>query len=319
MLCAGALLPIEEWTHANSLQVAPTGEILQSVRHLDTVIAISPLFDHIAWRIGRFHSDFAFPNPGDQFYHEHFVRMLDSGNLLLFDNGNGRPAAEGGQYSRALELALDWNSRTATKVWEYRHRLSSSGGAPVYKYADKVGSAERLENGNTIIMFGADIDPVTLLTRDPQTYTLVEADGSPEAGAVAVADMQIPGATAVYRALPVQTLFGEVPCAPPVITGASANPSVLWPPNHQFVDVTVDYSASLSCPATCALSVTSNEPPGDDQEPEWVIVDAHQVRLRAERFGDGSGRIYSITIRCTNAAGATSQTATVLVPHDHSH
>jgi hypothetical protein len=319
MVCAGTLLPMEEWTHSNSLQVAPTGEILQSVRHLDTVIAISPLFDRIAWRIGRFRSDFTFPNPSDTFYHQHFVRMLDSGNLLLFDNGNGRPKAEGGLYSRALELALDWTSRTATKVWEYRHQLTTIDGAPVYKYADKVGSAARLENGNTLIMYGADIDPTTLLPRDPQTFTLVEADPSPEANALAVLDMQIAGATAVYRALPVNTLFGEAPCAPPVISGASATPSVLWPPNHHFVDVTVDYSDGFSCPATCALSVTSNEPPDGDQEPEWIIVDAHHVRLRAERRGSGSGRIYSITITCTNAAGAASQTITVLVPHDQGH
>ena len=38
--------------HSNSLQVAPTGELLMSVRMLDTVIAISPRFDRIAWRSG---------------------------------------------------------------------------------------------------------------------------------------------------------------------------------------------------------------------------------------------------------------------------
>ena len=106
--CAGASLQSEEWMHSNSLQVAPTGVILMSVRYLDTVIAISPRLDRIAWRIGRFKSDFTFLNPSDSFYHEHYVRMLENGNLLLMDNGNGRPASEGGQYSRALELALDW-------------------------------------------------------------------------------------------------------------------------------------------------------------------------------------------------------------------
>jgi hypothetical protein len=212
--------------HANSLQVAPTGVILMSVRYLDTVIAISPQLDRIAWRIGRFKSDFTFPNPSDEFYHEHFVRMLENGNLLLFDNGNGRPAAEGGKYTRALELALDWGSMTATKVWEYRHQVGTSGGAPVYKYADRVGSAQRLENGNTIIWFGADINPTTLLPKSPQTYTLVEADASPEANAVAVLDVQIPPGTAFpYRALPVETLFGELPAAgdTPSLT-ASPNP-----------------------------------------------------------------------------------------------
>src|SRR5205807_3968387 len=105
---------------------------------------ISPQFDGIAWRIGRFHSDFAFANPSDKFYHQHFARMLDDGNLLLIDNGNGRPAAEGGQYTRALELALDWDSMTATKVWEYRHKADGRGEVSAYKYADKVGSAQRL-------------------------------------------------------------------------------------------------------------------------------------------------------------------------------
>jgi len=212
--CGGTSLQIEEWTHSNSLQIAPTGVILMSVRHLDTVIAISPQFDRIAWRIGRFGSDFTFPNPSDRFYHEHFVRMLENGNLLLFDNGNGRPAAEGGQYSRALELALDWNSMTATKVWEYRHQVGTDASAPIYKYADKVGVAQRLRNGNTLVWYGADIDPTTLLTKTPQTFTLVEADANAEAGAVAVLDMQIaPGNGQVYRVLPVETLLGEVPGA----------------------------------------------------------------------------------------------------------
>jgi hypothetical protein len=211
MLCAGASLPIEEWTHSNSLQVAPTGVLLMSVRHLDTVIAISPQFDRIAWRIGRFGSDFSFPNPSDKFYHEHFVRMLENGNLLLFDNGNGRPVAEGGSYSRAIELALDWESMTATKVWEYRHQIDDSGGAPAYKYASAVGEAQRLENGNTLVLFGTDTDPTTLGARNPQTFTLVEADATAEAGPVAVLDIQVPIEPIIYRVLPVKTLFGEVP------------------------------------------------------------------------------------------------------------
>ena len=209
--CAGTSLQIEEWMHANSLQVAPTGVLLMSVRFLDTVIAIAPQFDRIVWRIGRFGSNFAFPNPNDKFYHEHYVRMLENGNLLLFDNGDGRPAADGGQYSRALELEFDWDSMTATKVWEYRHQVgSTSAGSPVYKYADKVGTAQRLENGNTLVWYGADTDPVTLKQNTPATFTLVEADASPEAKALAVLDVQIPGNSAVYRALPVKTLFGEV-------------------------------------------------------------------------------------------------------------
>jgi hypothetical protein len=104
-------------------------------------------------------------------------------------------------------------------------------------------------------------------------------------------------------------------CTTPVISDASASPSSLWPPNHKMVDVTIDYSDSSSCPATCTISVTSNEPTGGT--PDWVVLDAHHVQLRAERFGKGQGRIYTITTTCTNSSGQSSSKAvTVVVPHD---
>ena len=106
MACAGSALPVEEWTHSNSLQVAPTGEILQSIRHLDTVIAISPNVrpDRMADR--PFLERFGFPDPSDKFYHQHFARMLPNGHLLLFDNGNG------GRRLKAACTAAVSNSRS---------------------------------------------------------------------------------------------------------------------------------------------------------------------------------------------------------------
>jgi hypothetical protein len=35
-------------------------------------------------------------------------------------------------------------------------------------------------------------------------------------------------------------------------------------------------------------------------------VDAHHVLLRAERSGLGSGRLYTLTVRCTDASGNAS-------------
>jgi subtilisin-like proprotein convertase family protein len=111
----------------------------------------------------------------------------------------------------------------------------------------------------------------------------------------------------------------------PAITGASVDKPVLWPPNHKMVDVVVNYSTSDNCTPSsaivCSLSVSSNEPvngTGDgDTAPDWQIIDAHQVKLRAERSGGGNGRIYTITITCTDAAGnVKTQTVTVSVPHD---
>jgi len=111
----------------------------------------------------------------------------------------------------------------------------------------------------------------------------------------------------------------------PLISGVSASPNTLWVPNHQMTDVTVSYTTADNCSLptaiSCALSVASNEPInglGDgDQTPDWTVVDNHHVKLRAERSGTGTGRVYTVTITCTDQAGRTSsQAVTVNVPHN---
>lgn len=52
-----------------------------------------------------------------------------------------------------------------------------------------------------------------------------------------------------------------------------------------------------------------------DPANDIVIVDDFHFKLRAERSGSGSGRIYTITYQATNTCGATV-TATVSVPHN---
>jgi hypothetical protein len=82
------------------------------------------------------------------------------------------------------------------------------------------------------------------------------------------------------------------------------------------VTVTVaDVSDACSGPVTCRIdSVTSNEALAPNA---WVITGALTVQLRADRLGEGTGRIYTITIACTDAAGNTTRkTVTVRVPHD---
>ena len=103
---------------------------------------------------------------------------------------------------------------------------------------------------------------------------------------------------------------------PPVISSPSVDKPVLWPPNRKMVDVTVNYAATDNCgPVTTAISgISSNEP---INATDAVIVDSHHVRLRAERLGRGTGRIYTIMIKATDSRGNTSQrSVTVRVPHD---
>jgi hypothetical protein len=105
----------------------------------------------------------------------------------------------------------------------------------------------------------------------------------------------------------------------PVIHSVGASPNVITKSNHEMVHVQISASATDSCGAgvTCRIvSVTSNEPiagsGGGDLSPDWEITGPLTVRLRAERSPKGSGRTYTITVVCTDAAG-NSSTATTFV------
>jgi len=102
---------------------------------------------------------------------------------------------------------------------------------------------------------------------------------------------------------------------PPEIISVRATPNVLWPPNHQMVPVKVYVRTEGGCGLVkCRIiSVRSNEPTG--HESDWIITGDLSLFLRAERLGTGQGRIYTIKVRCRDAAGNTSTgTVDVTVP-----
>ena len=112
---------------------------------------------------------------------------------------------------------------------------------------------------------------------------------------------------------------------PPVIHDLLVTPPVLWPPNHQMKNVNVNYTSTDNCPGpiTCRITVTSDEPEdgtGDgDTAPDWELIDDHHIKLRAERAGNGDGRVYSVTVTCTDQySNSSSGTKTVLVPKNMS-
>jgi predicted extracellular nuclease len=106
----------------------------------------------------------------------------------------------------------------------------------------------------------------------------------------------------------------------------SAKPDTLWPPNHKYVDVEATVAAEDdfdAAPDVSLVSVTSNEPDDGDGDGnttnDAVTVDDDSFRLRAERSGNGSGRVYTITYRATDACGnATTARTTVKVPLNRS-
>ncbi len=122
LLHANAVSFIEPSEHEGRLYAA--GNLLVSSRHQDLVFILDPAEGNVVWAWG----------PGE-ISGPHDPSMLPNGNILLFDNGLDR------RWSRVIEL----DPRTDTIVWEYR------GDPPQDFFTVSRGSAQRLDNGNTLI------------------------------------------------------------------------------------------------------------------------------------------------------------------------
>jgi uncharacterized repeat protein (TIGR01451 family) len=108
----------------------------------------------------------------------------------------------------------------------------------------------------------------------------------------------------------------------------SVTPTILWPANHQLIDVKTDVKVTdaLSPGANFTLvSVESSEPDDDRGDghtaPDmvgWEVGTADtRGKLRAERSGRGKGRVYTLKYQGIDRAGNVATTSvTVVVPRD---
>lgn len=103
----------------------------------------------------------------------------------------------------------------------------------------------------------------------------------------------------------------------------SVTPNTLTTPNHKYVliEATVDVQDNLdTSPEFKLVSVSSNEPDngkGDGNTTnDIVVVDDTHIKLRAERSGAGSGRIYTLIYEALDSCGnSVTAEAVVTVPH----
>ena len=106
-----------------------------------------------------------------------------------------------------------------------------------------------------------------------------------------------------------------IDATPPQIT--FENPEQMWPPNHKYktfnvadiVTSATDNGASLPLQGVYIAKVTSDEEEdvkggGDGSTTDDIVIQDYQtVDLRAEREGNGNGRVYSIHVAIQDNAG----------------
>jgi len=112
------------------------------------------------------------------------------------------------------------------------------------------------------------------------------------------------------------------------------HPAPLLPANHQYRTVSLD-DCGIQVEDTCdgrlspstfhaeITCVTSNEADdahgngGGNTTDDIVILDDHTLKLRAERDGGGSGRVYQVHFRVKDQAGNRQDgVCSFVVPHD---
>jgi len=138
-----------DWMHSNSLYYNPgDGSFLLSMRHQDWVIKIDygngTGTGNILWRLGL-GGDFTMNSndPYPWFSHQHDAGFEFPGILSIYDNGNLRHNANGGN-SRGQVLSIDETNKTVSLLVN----------ADVGVYSQALGSAQLLPNGNYMYQSG---------------------------------------------------------------------------------------------------------------------------------------------------------------------
>ncbi len=143
--------------HADSLDVAPNGDVIVSMRHLDSVLRIrrnpgGADDGAIVWRLGGPNSSFTFvDDPYRGPARQHDARLGADGVLTVVDNRTGRA----GETGRAVAYRLDEAAGVARLVW------SSPFTAPVTgePWSSGLGSVRRQPDGHTVVGWGDQAKP----------------------------------------------------------------------------------------------------------------------------------------------------------------
>jgi hypothetical protein len=212
---------------------------------------------------------------------------------------------------------------TATPAFSNLSAVTIEAGTPAVSLGGVLKLGTLVPTGTVAIAFNGTTVPAAVAADGNFSAMFPSASLAPSTTPVSFAY----GGDGNFNAIAGAGSVRVVDTKPPVLSGIAATPDVLGPPNHQMVDVALTYQATdlgadgrtIVSQPSCSVSVASSEPvngTGDGNTArDWVVVDATHLQLRAERAGDGSGRVYTVTVACADAAGNRSSASTsVTVP-----
>jgi hypothetical protein len=104
-----------DYAHGNSIEEDADGNLLISLRYLNSIYKINHQNGKIIWKLGGKSSSFSFTNDLG-FSGQHDARRLTNDAISLFDNAN---TSKEPKTSRIIQYKLDTLNWTATKIWEY--------------------------------------------------------------------------------------------------------------------------------------------------------------------------------------------------------
>jgi hypothetical protein len=108
---------------------------------------------------------------------------------------------------------------------------------------------------------------------------------------------------------------------PPDCSGAQPSVSTIWPPNHEFVNVTIQgVTDPDGDPVSITIDQIKQDEPTDDVGdghtcPDAGGIGASTAQVRAERSAVGNGRVYTIFFTASDGRGGSCQgSVTVCAP-----
>jgi hypothetical protein len=129
--------------HANSIALAPDGNLLVSMRNTSAVCQIDHQTGQLLWTLGGKRSSFQM-GAGTSTWGQHDALLQCDGTLTIFDDGAGPPRVH--PYSRAIHESIDTADMTIKLLRSYAHSPQLS--------ANFEGSAQLFRDGDTFVDWG---------------------------------------------------------------------------------------------------------------------------------------------------------------------